>query len=145
MQDENQGQRPVARPSPHLEIVQSIIKPRFDPNTLLPLPPVHLEILVCLAERERHGYAIKREIAQRTDGRVQLGPGSLYGAIKKLTEDGLIEESDQRPEEHLDDGRRRYYRLTAEGRAVLQAEAARLRTLVELTETRFAPPRLRRV
>jgi DNA-binding PadR family transcriptional regulator len=103
-----------------------------------------MEVLVCLAEGDRHGYAIKREIAQRTDGRVQLGPGSLYGAIGKLTEQGLIEESDQRPEEHLDDERRRYYRLTSDGRSVLRAEAARLRSLVELTESRFAPQRLRR-
>jgi DNA-binding PadR family transcriptional regulator len=99
---------------------------------------------VCLAEGERHGYAIKREIAERTGGRLELGPGSLYGAIKKLTADGLIEESEHRPEAHLDDERRRYYRLTSEGRAVVKAEAARLRSLVELAETRFAPARARR-
>jgi DNA-binding PadR family transcriptional regulator len=99
---------------------------------------------VCLADGERHGYAIKREIAERTGGRLELGPGSLYGAIKKLTGDGLIEESEHRPEAHLDDERRRYYRLTSEGRAVVKAEAARLRSLVELAETRFAPARARR-
>jgi DNA-binding PadR family transcriptional regulator len=120
------------------------MKARFDPTPFLPLPHAHFEILVCLAEHEQHGYAIKREIARRTEGRIQLGPGSLYGAIKKLTDDGLIEESDQRPEAHLDDERRHYYRLTADGQAVLRAEAARLRSLVELAETRFAPARPRR-
>ena len=120
------------------------MKERFDPAPFLPLPHVHFEILVCLAEHEQHGYSIKREIAVRTGGSIELGPGSLYGAIRKLTEGGLIEESDQRPESHLDDERRRYYRLTPDGRAVLKAEAARLRTLVELAETRFAPARPRR-
>jgi DNA-binding PadR family transcriptional regulator len=120
------------------------MKLSFEPETLLPLSSVQFEILVCLADGERHGYAIKREIADRTGGRMELGPGSLYGAIKKLTGDGLIEESEHRPEAHLDDERRRYYRLTPEGRAVLKAEAARLRSLVELAETRFAPARTRR-
>ena len=125
------------------DIFIHIVKSRFDPEPLLPLPHVHFEILICLAEHDQHGYSIKREIAVRTGGRIQLGPGSLYGAINKLTDAGLIEESDQRPESHLDDERRRYYRLTTEGRAVLKAEAARLRTLVELAETRFAPVRPR--
>jgi len=120
------------------------VKHRFEPEDLLPLSSAHFEILVCLADGERHGYAIKREIAERTSRRLDLGPGSLYGAIKKLTGDGLIEESDHRPEAHLDDERRRYYRLTAEGRTVLKAEAARLRSLVELAESRSVPARARR-
>ena len=120
------------------------MKPRFDPAPYLPMPHIQFEMLVCLAEHEQHGYAIKREIERRTEGRIQLGPGSLYGAIKKLTDDGLIEESDRRPEAHLDDERRHYYRLTAAGQAVLRAETMRLRSLVELAETRFAPARPRR-
>jgi DNA-binding PadR family transcriptional regulator len=120
------------------------VKYRFDPQPFLPLSHVHFEILVCLAEHDQHGYSIKREIAARTGGSIQLGPGSLYGAINKLTESGLIEESDERPETHLDDERRRYYRLTKEGRTVLKAEAARLRSLVELAEARFAPAQPRR-
>jgi DNA-binding PadR family transcriptional regulator len=117
---------------------------RFDPQPYLPLPHIQLEILLCLAEGERHGYALKREIGRRTEGRLQLGPGSLYGAIQKLTTEGLIAESDARPEAHLDDSRRRYYRLTPEGKAVLKAETARLRSLVELAEQRFAPARTHR-
>jgi len=120
------------------------VKYRFDPAPYLPLPHVHFEILICLAEHEQHGYSIKREIAERTGGRISLGPGSLYNAIGKLTGAGLIEESSDRPEAHLDDERRRYYRLTAEGRAVLKAETARLRGAVELAEARFAPVRPRR-
>jgi DNA-binding PadR family transcriptional regulator len=120
------------------------MKSRFDPAPYLPLPHIQFEMLVCLADREKHPYAMKREIARRTEGRIQLGPGSLYGAIKKLTDEGLIEESDQRPEAHLDDDRRHYYRLTAAGQAVLRGETARLRSLVELAEARFAPARPRR-
>ena len=115
--------------------------PRFDPTPFLPLPHVHFEILICLAEGERHGYAVKREIAQRTGGQIQLGPGSLYGAIKKLIEAGLIAESGARPAAHLDDERRRYYRLTPNGTAVLKAEAERLRSLVDLVQARFVPVR----
>ena len=116
---------------------------RFDPAPFLPLPHVHFEILISLAEGERHGYAIKREIGRRTSGRIQLGPGSLYGAIKKLIEAGLIAESGIRPEPHLDDERRRYYCLTRDGQAVLKAEAARLRSSVELVQKRFSLARPR--
>lgn len=120
------------------------MKSRFDPTPYLALPHSQFEILVCLAEHEQHPYAIKREVARRTEGRIQLGPGSLYGAIKKLTDEGLIEESDRRPEAHLDDERRHYYRLTPAGQAVLRAETARLRALVEVAEARFTTARPRR-
>jgi DNA-binding PadR family transcriptional regulator len=102
-----------------------------------PLSPAVFHILLCLAEGERHGYAIKREIARRTGGKLKLGPGVLYGSINKLLEQGLIEESGERPEAHLDDERRRYYRLTAQGRKAAQAETARMRDLVELAVSRF--------
>ena len=94
-------------------------------------------ILLCLAEGERHGYALKREIARRTGGKIALGPAVLYGSIAKMLDQGLIEESDDRPDPHLDDERRRYYRLSAFGRKVAQAEAARMRDLVELAAARF--------
>jgi DNA-binding PadR family transcriptional regulator len=102
-----------------------------------PLSPAVFHILLCLAEGERHGYAIKREIAQRTGGKLKLGPGVLYGSINKLLEQGWIAESDERPDAHLDDERRRYYRLTAQGRKVAQTEAARMRELVDLAAARF--------
>ena len=107
------------------------------PEDLLPLPPATFHILLSLAEGERHGYALKREIAKRTDGKLTLGPGVLYGAIAKLLAQGLIEESSARPDPHLDDERRRYYKITAFGRKVAQAEAARMRDLVALAAARL--------
>lgn len=104
---------------------------------MTPLSPAIFHILLSLGEGERHGYAIKREIAARTQGKLKLGPGVLYGSISKMLEQGLIEESDNRPDPHLDDERRRYYRITAYGRRVVQAEAARMRDLVELAGARF--------
>jgi DNA-binding PadR family transcriptional regulator len=99
-------------------------------------------LLLCLAEGERHGYALKREIARRTNGRLTLGAGMLYGSISKMLALGLIEESDERPDPHLDDERRRYYRVTPFGRQVAQAEAARMRDLVELAAAKFGAPKL---
>jgi DNA-binding PadR family transcriptional regulator len=112
------------------------------PSELLPLAPAVFHMLLCLAEGERHGYALKREIARRTDGRLTLGAGVLYGSISKMLALGLIEESDERPDPHLDDERRRYYRVTPFGRQVAQAEAARMRELVELATVRFGAPKL---
>ena len=101
-----------------------------DPQSLLPLPVSEFQILLALADEERHGYAIKREVADRTRGDVQLGPGTLYGSIKRMVADGLIEESDERPDPDLDDERRRYYRITTLGRQVAVAEARRMERLV---------------
>jgi len=108
---------------------------------LTPLSPAVFHILLSLGGGERHGYALKREIAERTGGKLKLGPGVLYGSINKMLELGLIEESDDRPDPHLDDERRRYYRITPYGRRVAQAEAARMRALVELTRAKFGVPR----
>src|SRR5271157_577647 len=104
---------------------------------LTPLSPAVFHILLSLGEGERHGYALKREIALRTGGKLKLGPGVLYGSINKMLELGLIEESDDRPDPHLDDERRRYYRITPYGRKVAQAEAARMRELVRMATARF--------
>jgi DNA-binding PadR family transcriptional regulator len=102
-----------------------------EPRDLLPLTPAVLNILLALADEERHGYGIMKEVEGRTGGEVRLGPGTLYGSIKRMLADGLIEESDERPDPELDDGRRRYYRITDFGRRVAGAEAERLRSLVE--------------
>lgn len=101
-----------------------------DPEELLPLSPAFFHVLLALADAERHGYGIIKEVEARTDGRVRLGPGTLYGSIKRMLEEGLIEESDERPDSALDDERRRYYRLTGFGRRVASAEAERLEGLV---------------
>jgi len=107
---------------------------------MLPLSLPIFHMLVSLMEGERHGYALKREILQRTDKRINLGSGALYGAINKMLEQGLIVESDERPDPHLDDERRRYYGITPLGRRVIQAEVARLRALVQFAEVRLGVP-----
>jgi DNA-binding PadR family transcriptional regulator len=117
------------------------ITDRSSPEELTPLAPAVFHILLSLGEGERHGYALKREIAARTDGRLILGPGVLYGTIQKMVELELIEESDDRPDPHLDDERRRYYRITPYGRRVARAEAARMRDLVQLANARFGVPK----
>lgn len=92
----------------------------------IPLTPAVFNILLALADGEKHGYAIMLEVEARTGGLVKMGPGTLYGSIKRLLEGGLIAESDDRPDPDLDDQRRRYYCLTAMGESVLRAEAKRL-------------------
>jgi len=94
------------------------------PESFLPLTAVVFEILVSLATGERHGYSIMTDVRARTGG--SLRPGSLYRALNRLLDDGLIEELDERPDPDLDDERRRYYQLTALGRQVAEAEASRL-------------------
>ncbi|HEV3468093.1 MAG TPA: PadR family transcriptional regulator [Pyrinomonadaceae bacterium] len=107
-----------------------------DPEKLLPLTPSVFHILLALADAERHGYGIIKEVEARTDGRVRLGPGTLYGSIKRMLDERLIEESDARPDPALDDERRRYYRLTDFGRRVAAAEAERLSGLVAVARAK---------
>ena len=101
-----------------------------DPEELLPLTPAVFHILLALADGERHGYGVIKEVDARTEGKVRLGPGTLYGSIKRMLAEGMIEESGERPDPELDDERRRYYRLTGFGRRVASAEAERLSGLV---------------
>ena len=110
-------------------------------DAIVPLAPAMFHILLCLGEGERHGYALKREIAKRTNGKVKLGPGVLYGSINKMLELGLIEESDERPDSHLDDERRRYYRITNLGKQAARAEASRMRELADLAAATFGRAR----
>ena len=102
-----------------------------DVQTFLPLKPHWFHILLSLAAGEQHGYGIMQDVLNRTTGKVRLWPATLYGTIKRLIEAGLIEESDERPAAELDDARRRYYRLTALGKSVLDAECERLQELVQ--------------
>ena len=101
-----------------------------DTLRFLPLPSAPLHILLALREGERHGYAVMRDVERQSEGTVRMGPGTLYGAIKRLLADGLIEESAERPDPELDDQRRRYYRLTGLGERVCSAELERLSNLV---------------
>lgn len=111
----------------------------------LPLSPAVFHILLALADEERHGYAVMRDIETRTDGVVRVGPGMLYGSIKWLLSDGFIEDSAPRRAKPGDDERRRYYRLTAAGRELLRAEAARLDAAVNLARARRVLPKKARV
>ncbi len=104
------------------------------PESYLPLTPATFHILMALAKKENHGYGIMLEVEESTNGRFSIGPGTLYGSIKRLLKAGWIEESDERPDAELDDERRRYYRLTDLGLRVAQAEALRLANLVRLAQ-----------
>ena len=106
------------------------------PEQFLPLTPAMFHILLSLADRERHGYEIMREVDERTDRKVRLGPGTLYGSIKRMLADGLVEELDERPDPQLDDERRRYYRLTDLGYRIAVAEAERLAALVKMARSK---------
>jgi DNA-binding PadR family transcriptional regulator len=101
-----------------------------DPDRFLPLKPVAFQILLSLADGERHGYGITQDIAGRTSARMRIEPGNLYRSLKAMLDDGLIEESERRPAPDLDDQRRRYYRITVLGRKVAAAETARLEMVV---------------
>lgn len=101
------------------------------PDRTPPLSRTAMHVLIAIGPEERHGYAIMREIERMTEGATRLGPGGIYTTIRRLLDDGLIEESDERPDPELDDQRRRYYRLTAVGRAAVAAEVRRLDTLVQ--------------
>jgi DNA-binding PadR family transcriptional regulator len=103
---------------------------RLRVESFLPLTPVAFEILLALADGEQHGYSIMREVEQRSSGAVTLHPGTLYRALARLLESGLIEELEERPDPEHDDERRRYYQLTAKGIAVARAEAERLASQV---------------
>jgi DNA-binding PadR family transcriptional regulator len=101
-----------------------------------PLTSAMFHILLALAAGEMHGYAIMREVAILSDGQMSMGPGTLYGSIKKMLAGGLIEESQHRPDPELDDERRRYYRITESGRRLVVAEAERLSRLVREARAR---------
>ena len=96
-----------------------------------PISRTAFYVLVAIGPEERHGYAIVQEVARITNGATRLGPGGVYTTIRRLLDDGLIVESDERPDPELDDKRRRYYRLTGLGRSVVAAAAERLETLVD--------------
>jgi len=119
-------------------------KTRFHPEDLLPLTPLSFHILLALADADRHGYGIIKEVRERTNGEMSPGAGTLYAAVQRMLDAGLVNETDDRPAVG-DDERRRYYRLTEYGRQVARAEALRLARLIRIAadkklipEPRFA-------
>jgi DNA-binding PadR family transcriptional regulator len=113
------------------------------PQNLLPLTPAVFHILLALSERELHGYGIMQSVESQTDGDLRLSPGTLYGCIKRMVAAVLLEESDERPDPALDDERRRYYRITDQGRRIAVSEAQRLERMVAVARDRRLLPRVR--
>ncbi|MGB7538214.1 MAG: PadR family transcriptional regulator [Anaerolineales bacterium] len=97
-----------------------------------PLTPAVFHILLSLADGEKHGYGIMKNVEAQTHGQIKMGPGTMYGSIKRMLAAGLIEETEERPDPELDDERRRYYRLTAAGRKVTVAETQRLTRVLKI-------------
>jgi DNA-binding PadR family transcriptional regulator len=111
-------------------------QPPDDLRDALPLTPAVFQILLALTDGERHGYAIMQEVAQVSGGKIRLAPGNLYRTLRGLAQQGLVEESDERPDPAADDTRRRYYRLTAFGQRVAIAETQRLAQVVALARSK---------
>ena len=109
---------------------------QHDLETLLPLTPAVFHILLALLDCDRHGYGIMQEVSLCTEGKLRLGPGTLYRSIKQMLSEGLIIELDARPDPSLDDQRRRYYRLTESGKRVLKAETERLEHLLKVARAK---------
>jgi DNA-binding PadR family transcriptional regulator len=115
----------------------------LDSDSLLPLPTAVFHILVALADRDRHGYSIMQDVAARTDGKVRLSAGTLYSSIRRMLEQGLVEELRESPDPDCQDERRRYYRLTVQGRQAALAEARRLTDMLsQARETGLIPKKL---
>jgi DNA-binding PadR family transcriptional regulator len=116
---------------------------RSDPDSLLPLTPGMFQVLIALADGEKHGYAILKEVARRTGGEVTLSAATLYTIVRRFVQEGVIAESAERPDPSLDDERRRYYRLTPFGRDVAKAEAARMETALGMARAKKLIPKTR--
>jgi DNA-binding PadR family transcriptional regulator len=101
------------------------------PESLLPLPPAVFHILIALADHDRHGYSIMQDVSARTGGKVQLSAGTLYSSVRRMLEQGLIEELAESPDPSSTDERRRYYRLTRFGKRTAAAEVERLNALLK--------------
>ena len=115
--------------------------PSDELESFLPLPTAVFHILVALADRDRHGYSIMQDVSARTDGKVRISAGTLYSAIRRMLEQGLIEELRDSPDPASDDERRRYYRLTRLGRNVAAAEARRVSEMLSQARATGLIPR----
>jgi DNA-binding PadR family transcriptional regulator len=111
-------------------------KSQTTPESYLPLPPATFAILMALSDGDRHGYALMTEVAEASNGAVRLGPGTLYGSLKRMLESGLVREVGEQVDPEIGDERRRYYRMTELGLRVATAEARRLEGLVRAARKR---------
>ena len=116
---------------------------RRDPESLLPLTPGMFQVLIALADGDKHGYAIIKEVDRRSEGRISLSAGTLYTIIRRFEQEGLIAESAARPEAALDDERRRYYKLTEFGREVARAEGRRMEGALGMARAKNLIPKAR--
>jgi DNA-binding PadR family transcriptional regulator len=116
---------------------------RRDPETLLPLTPGMFQVLIALADGDKHGYAIIKEVDRRSEGQISLSAGTLYTIIRRFEQEGLITESAVRPDASLDDERRRYYRLTDFGREVARAEGRRMESALGMARAKNLIPKAR--
>jgi len=116
-------------------------KDKNNPDSLLPLTPSVFHILLALSDGDLHGYGIMQEVIEHSEGQIKLGPGTLYGTIKKLLSNEMIVEVDERPDPKTDDERRRYYRLTDFGHRVLKAEAQRMSKMVSVAQNKKLIPK----
>jgi len=107
-------------------------------KTYTPLTPAVLYILMALSDSEKHGYAIKKQVEADSENKVSMGPGTLYGSLKRMLESGLVAESDKKIDPDMDDQRRIYYKLTGAGKQALEAELERYRRVVSLTKRHAA-------
>lgn len=112
------------------------MKEKLQAEPKLPLSPAMFHVLLALADSDKHGYAIMKEVSRATNGDVSLSAGTLYGILRRLVADDMVVEKEERPSPELDDERRRYYRLTEFGRRVAQAEARRLEEVLELAHSK---------
>lgn len=126
-----------------VELLLLMVKKQTNPEAFLPLRTSVFHILLALSDGDLHGYGIMQEVAEHTGGQIKLGPGTLYGAIKRLISERWIVEADERPDPELDDQRRRYYRLTDFGQKVLKAEVQRISKMVSVAQRKrlIAKPR----
>ena len=106
------------------------------PEQMLPLTPAVFHIQLALVNEPKHGYGIMKTVAELTGGKVSMGPGTLYGTIKRMLKAGLIAESAEQPDPDYAGERRRYYRLTPFGRRVLKAEVARIADLMRVVRAK---------
>ena len=116
---------------------------QLEADSYLPLKTQWFHVLAALSEEDQHGYGIMQEVAEHSSGQIKLGPGTLYGTIKRLLNDRLIIEAEERPDPELDDERRRYYRLTEFGHRVLKAEVRRISNMVAVAQRKRLIPKTR--